>query len=135
MADIEARQTPFDMIGGAVMVQTIVDRFYDLMAEQPAYAELRALHKPDLTPMRASLAGFLNAWLGGPRTWFTENPGKCMMSLHGAIAVTPATARQWADAMRLAVADSAVDPDIGTRMSDALEGMAMGMVRPAPTGG
>lgn len=135
MADIESRQTPFDMIGGAVMVQTIVDRFYDLMAGQPTYAELRALHKADLTPMRASLTGFLIAWLGGPRTWFTENPGKCVMSLHSGIAVTPATARQWADAMRLAIADSAVEPDIGMGMADALEGMAMGMVRPQPAGG
>jgi hemoglobin len=135
MADAAIRETPFDMVGGAATVRTIVDRFYDLMDEQPAYAELRALHASDLAPMRTSLAGFLTAWLGGPRDWFADNPGKCVMSVHGRIAVTAATARQWADAMRQAIADSGMASDIGTRMADALDGMAQAMIRTQPVGG
>ena len=84
--------TPYDLIGGAPVIRRIVDRFYDLMDQDPAYAELRALHAPDLGPMRHSLSGFLNAWAGGPRDWFEENPGKCMMSAHKGIAIAPATA-------------------------------------------
>lgn len=135
MAEAAVRETPFDLVGGAATVRTIVDRFYDLMDEQPAYAELRALHASDLAPMRASLAGFLTAWLGGPRDWFADNPGKCVMSVHGRIPVTAATARQWADAMRQAIADSGIAADIGTRMADALDGMAQAMIRTQPVGG
>jgi hemoglobin len=79
--------------------------------------------------MRESLTGFLIAWLGGPREWFVRNPGKCVMSLHGKVAVSPLTARQWADAMRLAIADFAVEESLGARMADALEGMALTMAR------
>ena len=99
------RMTPFDMVGGEPAVRAIVDRFYDLMDEDPAYRELRALHATDLDPMRHSLSGFLTAWLGGPRDWFVDNPGKCVMSLHGAIAVNAQTAQQWADAMQRAIVE------------------------------
>ncbi|KQX26350.1 MULTISPECIES: group II truncated hemoglobin [unclassified Sphingomonas] len=142
MADggIGTGKSAYDRIGGAAVVRSIVDRFYDLMDGDGRFAALRALHGPDLEPMRRSLAGFLAAWLGGPRDWFADNPGKCVMSLHGAIAVSPATARQWADAMRLAIADAAGsrdagDPDLGRQMADALEGMALAMVRVEPVGG
>ena len=61
-----ATTTAYETIGGASAVRAFVDRFYDLMEGEPAYAALRALHAPDLGPMRESLAGFLTAWLGGP---------------------------------------------------------------------
>ena len=44
------------------MLQAITQRFYDLMEQDPAYAELRAMHAPDLTEMRASLPLFLAGW-------------------------------------------------------------------------
>ena len=74
------RQTPYDLMGGRPVVSAMVERFYDLMDTDPAYAALRALHAPDLAPMRASLTGFLTAWLGGPRDWFDQHPGACVMS-------------------------------------------------------
>ena len=128
-ADIQVAVTPYEMVGGGETVRRIVDRFYDLMDREPAFAELRALHAPDLAPMRESLTGFLIAWLGGPRDWFARNPGKCVMSLHSAVTISPLTARQWSDAMRLAIADHVLDDDLATRMADALEGMARNMVR------
>lgn len=132
MSELAAQRTPFEAIGGTPMVRAIVDRFYDLMDAQPAYAELRALHAADLAPMRASLSGFLTAWLGGPRDWFADNRGKCVMSLHARMAVTPQTARQWAEAMRLAIADCAVDPEIGARMAGLLGQMAQAMAPAEP---
>jgi hemoglobin len=128
-ADVRVAVTPYEMIGGTEAVRRIVDCFYDLMDEKPDFAELRALHAADLAPMRESLTGFLTAWLGGPRDWFANNPGKCVMSVHGAVAVTPQTARQWCDAMRIAIADYVVDETLAARMADTLEGMALGMVR------
>ncbi len=68
-------------------MQAIVDRFYDLMDNDPAYAELRAMHAPDLTRMRGELARFLAGWAGGPRDWFEDNPGRCMMSVHKPYAI------------------------------------------------
>lgn len=122
-------QTPYELAGGAERVRAFVDRFYDLMESDPAYAALRALHAPDLGPMRASLAGFLSGWLGGPRDWFEQRPGACMMSMHGKVRIDARTARQWTEAMARALADTGVDPDLSQRINDAFARMAEGMAR------
>ena len=126
--------TPFEMIGGHPVIRRIVERFYDLMDQDPAYGELRALHAPDLAPMRQSLAGFLAAWSGGPRDWFEENPGKCMMSAHKGIMIGPQVAEQWAGAMNSAIADCGPENQVlGKEMADMLSRMALAMgQRPAP---
>jgi hemoglobin len=120
--------TPFDLVGGGNVVRQIVERFYDLMEQDPAYAPLRALHAADLGPMRASLAGFLNAWLGGPRDWFLEKPGRCMMSAHRGVAMDVTVAQQWGDAMTRAIADSPVAPELGRKMAATLSDLALQMV-------
>lgn len=123
-------KSPFELLGGEQTIQAIVDRFYDLMDCDPAYAELRAMHAPDLSKMRKSLAGFLSAWAGGPQDWFEQNPGKCMMSLHRAYAITPGVAAQWAEAMQRATSDAApADPAIARRMGEILAEMAKNMGR------
>ena len=124
---MDAPVTPYEMLGGADVVAAIVDRFYDLMDEEPAYAGVRALHAGDLTKIRAGLKEFLNAWLGGPRDWFDR--GVCMMSLHGKFAIPADVARQWADAMRRAIAGQQdVDPRLAEALAERLEQMALGMV-------
>ena len=125
------RQTPFDLIGGHPVIAAIVDRFHDLMDHDASYAELRAMHAPDLTPMRASLAGFLAAWAGGPRDWFEGHPGKCMMSIHKNMAISRPVADQWASAMRRAINEAGPsDPLLRREMGEVLGWMAVGMARP-----
>ncbi|HWA60542.1 MAG TPA: group II truncated hemoglobin [Caulobacteraceae bacterium] len=121
------QETPFDQIGGAAVVRRVVDRFYDLMDGEGEFAPLRALHAPELDPMRASLAGFLTAWLGGPRDWFEQRPGVCMMSAHAAVPVTRETAAQWIGAMSRALADEGVEARLRDPMIAALSRMAQVM--------
>jgi hemoglobin len=110
--------------------EAIANRFYDLMEQDPAYAELRAMHAPDLGPMRQSLPRFLAGWAGGPRDWFEANPGKCMMSMHREFPIDRQTAGQWADAMTRAIGDAAPQPEnIAQAMTDVLSRMARGMGR------
>lgn len=120
-------RTPYDRIGGTAPIREIVDRFYDLMETDAAFTALRALHAPDLTPMRSSLTSFLAAWMGGPRDWFEERPGKCLMSAHEGVTISPDTARQWADAMHQAIAGSSVDRDFGEKLAGALSDLALRM--------
>ena len=120
-------RTAFDLVGGARLVRRVVDRFYDLMDADAEYAELRLLHAPDLSPMRDSLTGFLTAWLGGPRDWFDERPGRCMMSAHRGVAITEASARQWADAMSRAVLDRVEERELAQKLAQALSSMALSM--------
>ena len=122
--------TPFDRMGGKPVIAEIVDRFYDLMESDAAYAELRAMHAPDLAKMRHSLAGFLAAWSGGPRDWFQDNPGKCMMSMHKPFVISKAVAGQWSDAMKRAIGDAGIENAyLAKAMGGVLEEMAQGMAR------
>lgn len=125
--------TPYERLGGTETLQKIVDRFYDLMDSDPAYAQLRAMHAADLSPMRKSLTGFLAGWSGGPRDWFEANPGRCMMSVHKPFTILGDTAGQWAGAMRRAIGEvvGESDPEIAKAMGDVLEQLCMGMVKPA----
>jgi len=121
--------TPYQRIGEGAVIDAITDRFYDLMDSDPAYARLRAMHAPDLTYMRRSLAGFLAGWSGGPRDWWVANPGKCMMSAHRDFSIDGEVAAQWADAMKRAIADVApADGEIADALGDVLARMANGMV-------
>lgn len=122
--------TPFYKLGGHETMQAICNRFYDLMDSDPAYADLRAMHAPDLAKMKSSLAGFLAGWAGGPRDWFEANPGKCMMSAHKPFTITKAVAGQWADAMKRAIAEVAPeDTKLAEAMGEVLSDMAIGMGR------
>lgn len=122
--------TPYHRLGGAPVFEAIANRFYDLMDSDPAYARLRAMHAPDLAPMRESLPKFLAGWAGGPRDWFEANPGRCMVSLHQPFTIDHAVAGQWAEAMERAIADVAPEPaEIAASMREVLGRMARGMGR------
>ncbi|WP_420142194.1 group II truncated hemoglobin [Sphingomonas sp.] len=118
--------TPFERIGGDTRVRALADRFYDLMESDPRYSRLRAMHGEDLAPMRHALAGFLTGWLGGPRDWFQT--GRCIMSAHRGMAVTPATAGAWLHAMGRAMADTDVPPPVANQMRHAFARMAAAMI-------
>jgi len=120
--------TPYEALGGRRMIERIVNRFYDLIDSDPAYRELRAMHAPDLTPMRASLAGWLCAWAGGPRDWFEQNPGRCVMSAHRGLGVTKNTAQQWIRAMDQAISASGVEnAALAGELNERLRMMAASM--------
>ena len=107
----------------------MVNRFYDLMESEPDFAELRAMHARDLTPMRESLTDFLMAWMGGPRDWFEKRPGACIMSAHRALdGMNFAVATQWVLAMQQAAKETIPgDPDFVDSMVSAFASMSKGM--------
>jgi hemoglobin len=122
--------TPFVRIGGHEALQAISNHFYDLMEQDLAYAELRAMHAANLSAMRQALPAFLAGWAGGPRDWFEANPGKCMMSMHAPFPIDRQTASQWAEAMTRAIAETDLaDREIADAMADVLARMAKGMAR------
>ena len=122
-------QLPFDRIGGREPIARMVNRCYDLMESEPDFAELRAMHAPDLAPMRESLTDFLMAWMGGPRDWFEKRPGACIMSAHRALeGMNFAVATQWVLAMQQAAKETIPgDPDFVDSMVSAFASMSKGM--------
>lgn len=125
--------TPYERLGGREPVEQLVARFYALMDSDPAFAELRAMHRGELTDMREKLSDFLVAWMGGPRDWFDKNPGACIMSAHGAMTgMGRQTAEQWVTCMtKAAEAMAEHDAELARSMLDAMASMCRTMARRA----
>ena len=120
---------PFDRIGGREPIARMVDRFYDLMDSEADYAELRAMHADDLSPMRESLTDFLMAWMGGPRDWFEKRPGACIMSAHRKLPdMNMEVAQQWVLAMKQAAEETVPDDrEFTDNMISAMASMSKSM--------
>lgn len=99
-------QTPYDMLGGEAGVRRLVDRFYEVMDEAPEAAEIRAMHKDDLGPVRESLFEFLSGWLGGPPLYVQRTGTVCLAKPHRPYPIGEAERDQWMFCMRQALADT-----------------------------
>ncbi len=74
--------TLYQELGGGEGLRALVESFYDAMERLPAAAGIRAMHAPDLQPMREALFDYLSAWLGGPTHYFQRPDAKCIRSAH-----------------------------------------------------
>jgi hemoglobin len=110
----ELKQTPYEMIGGQVMVRRIVDRFYDIMDRAPEAARIRAMHANDLSPMRDRLFEFLSGWLGGPPLYDQRPNHKCIVSAHRPFSIGEVERDEWMMCMRQAMEDCGVPKDVRT---------------------
>jgi hemoglobin len=127
MTEAVAEESPFNRIGGVEPIRAMVDRFYDLMDQDPAYRRLRAIHAEDLTPMRESLTGFLTGWMGGPRDWFAS--GKCVMGAHAPFTIDAGLRDEWLDAIHRAMVDSRIDQAMIDMLDTAFSRVAGAMTR------
>jgi hemoglobin len=127
-AETRAFATPFQLIGGEVGVQRLVEAFYDITEREPALARLRALHAPDLGPMRARLADWLTGWMGGPRVYAQRHPGRpCIVSAHASFPIDAQMAQDWMEAMRRAFDETGVGPELRAMLEPAFEGMCQAL--------
>ena len=96
--------------GGIDGLRRLVDDFYRIMGESPAFAELRRMHPESLDASRDKLACFLSGWLGGPKL-FAEKYGPIVIpSFHARWPIDEAGSRAWLDCMAAAVARQGYAP-------------------------
>lgn len=108
--------TPFEWIGGEPRVQALVDRFYDLMDLEPAYAELRATHGSSLDEARQKLFWFLCGWLGGP-DYFVERFGHPRLrARHMPFKIGIRERDEWVACMDQAMGETSVPEDLRERL-------------------
>jgi hemoglobin len=110
-------QTPFEWIGGEAVIRQMVDRFYDLMDLEPAYAELRAAHGADLDKARDHLFWFLCGWMGGP-DYFVERFGHPRLrARHMPFKIGILERDQWLACMDQSMKETGIDPALHTRLN------------------
>ena len=138
MSSTENPVTVFELIGGESRVRELVDRFYDLMDLEPAYAELRATHGPSLDNARQRLFWFLCGWLGGP-AYYVEKVGHPMLrARHLPFSIGIVERDQWVACIDQAMQDQNVPPELQAPLHEAFMNTADWMrnrPEPAPLAG
>jgi hemoglobin len=116
--------TPFERLGGEAGVRTLVERFYDLMDLEPAYAGMRALHPATLEGSRDKLYWYLCGWLGGPNHYIERFGHPMLRARHLPYAIGNAERDQWMACMTQALRECEVDPALATALQQAFQGTA-----------
>lgn len=119
-----AAPTPFERLGGEAGVRALVDRFYDLMELEPAYAELRALHPQSLDGSRDKLFWFLCGWLGGPDHYVQRFGHPRLRARHLPYAIGIAERDQWMACMIQALGEREIEPALADKLAESLFGTA-----------
>ena len=111
--------TPYALLGGDAAVRALVDRFYDLMDLEPAYADIRELHAPDLSHARDKLYWFLSGWLGGPSLYIERLGHPRLRARHLPFAIGTRERDQWMACMNQAMVEQGVAEDLRQRLLQA----------------
>ena len=113
------RAAAVEALGGEPQVEALVERFYDLMELDPAYAALRAVHGPDLAQARQKLTWFLCGWLGGPQH-YTERFGHPRLRMrHMPYTIGILERDQWLACMDQAMAEVGMAEAVRLRLRDS----------------
>ena len=109
----------YGRLGGAEGVRELVDRFYDLMDEDPDYYGIRKLHPADLAESRNKLFWFLSEWTGGPAL-FAEHVGKPFLRRrHAHFAIGVSKRDQWLGCMQRAMQDRELEAALQAELQAA----------------
>lgn len=119
MAESTQPATAFERVGGEEAVRSLVDRFYDLMDLEPAFAGIRAMHPSTLDGSRDKLFWFLCGWLGGPAHYTDRFGHPFLRARHLPFAIGIAERDQWLTCMKQAMNEVALDPALVTRLEDS----------------
>ena len=121
MSDVDDEESSnlIALLGGEALLQSLVERFYDQMELEPAYAALRAAHGPLLTQARQKLFWFLSGWMGGPQ-YYIERFGHPRLRLrHMPFSIGIQERDQWVACMDQAMGELQVEEALRARLRDS----------------
>jgi hemoglobin len=113
------RQSIYEAIGGIDKVEALVDRFYDLMALEVNFGELRAMHPLDLSNSREKLKFFLTGWMGGPDIYSPKYGHPMLRARHLPFKIGMKERNQWLACMYQALADCGIEGNIAKQLEES----------------
>jgi len=117
--DGTTERSAFEWIGGEARVKALVERFYDLMDLEPAYAALRAVHGSDLARAREKLFWHLCGWLGGPQYYVDRFGHPRLKARHMPFVIGIRERDQWLACMDQAMGEVGVDAELRARLRES----------------
>ncbi|MES9947263.1 group II truncated hemoglobin [Candidatus Thiodiazotropha sp. CDECU1] len=112
-------QTAYQKMGGEKTVRQLVDRFYDLMDQQPEVEKLRQLHAKSLKVSREKLFLFLSGWFGGPDLYVQKYGHPRLRARHLPFSIGIEERDQWMHCMRQAMSDVGLDAGLQQKLDQA----------------
>ena len=109
----------YERLGAAEGVRKLVDRFYDLMDEDPDYQGIRKMHSQDLTESRNKLYWFLCEWTGGPKLYNERFGNPLLRRRHMPFSIGTGERDQWMGCMKRAMADAGLADDLRAQLEAA----------------
>ncbi|MBU3539615.1 group II truncated hemoglobin [Polynucleobacter sp. UK-Gri1-W3] len=113
------RQSIYEAIGGIDKVDELVDRFYDLMALEPIFRDLRAMHAQDLSTSREKLKFFLTGWMGGPDIYSPKYGHPMLRARHLPFKIGLKERSQWLACMYKAIEDCGIDGSTAKQLEES----------------
>ncbi len=127
MSETESIATPFERIGGAVVVDRLVEAFYHRMDTLPEAKTIRAMHSSDLEQIKQVLKRYLSEWLGGPKLYTPEKGHPRLRQRHMGFSIGSDERDAWLLCMRGAldetVADAAARQDVDAALTKLADWM------------
>jgi hemoglobin len=124
MSEVEAKLSMFERIGGAVVVDRLVEAFYKRMDALPEAMTVRAMHAPDLGPTKNVLKRYLSEWTGGPRLYSPEKGHPRLRQRHMGFSIGDAERDAWLLCMRGALGETIADRVARRELDAALTKLA-----------
>lgn len=124
--------TPYELIGRETGVRKLVERFYQIMDEDPDVYGIRQLHPQDLTQSIEKLFKFLSGWLGGPQLYIEEYGHPRLRARHLPFPIGPKERDQWLKCMYQAMEDLKIDAKVQIHLKQAFSQTANHMQNTRP---
>jgi len=109
MAEVEVTISMFERIGGAVVIDRLVEAFYARMDTLPEARAIRAMHAIDLGPTKIVLKRYLTEWTGGPKLYSVEKGHPRLRQRHMGFPIGEAERDAWLLCMRSALEEAVAD--------------------------
>lgn len=124
MSDVAVEISMFERIGGAVVIDRLVEAFYTRMDTLPEAGIIRAMHAPDLGPVKSVLKRYLSEWTGGPKLYSPEKGHPRLRQRHMGFSIGDAERDAWLLCMRGAMTETIADDNARRELDAALTGLA-----------
>lgn len=111
------QRTPYEIMGGEVIVRRLVDTFYDQMDEDPDFFGIRKLHPQSLHGSREKLFMFLSGWLGGPPLYVNAFGHPRLRARHLPFPIGESERDQWMACMVRAMKVVNIDPALRAHLA------------------
>ncbi len=109
----------YESIGGIDQIDHLVDRFYDLMALEPIFSDLRAMHPQDLSSSREKLKFFLTGWMGGPDIYSPKYGHPMLRARHLPFKISLKERDQWLACMYKAMEECGISGNVAKQLEES----------------